>query len=153
MQRSFGCCNISESDYSDEDACYHFDQAILKGTVHMNTMLVTIDVFVDWEYNKHPETTHKQVARSDKQGARSEKEGARSDKQGSRSGKLIRHLPELMGQLDCRIGYLARPIGRLAWLIGHLNWPIGHLRNPRLGTSAGLIGHLFFCGQKSVLSA
>ena len=26
--------------------------------VEMKALLVPIDVFVDWEYDKHPETTH-----------------------------------------------------------------------------------------------
>ena len=30
----------------------------VKGMVHMNTMLVPIDVIVDWEYDKHSETSH-----------------------------------------------------------------------------------------------
>ena len=55
---------------------------------------------------------------------------------------LIGHLARSIGHLACLIGHLARPIGHLPCPIGHLIWPIGHVRNPRSGTSAGLIGHL-----------
>ena len=38
--------------------CPFMNYAGLKGMVHMNTMLVPIDVIVDWEYDKHSETSH-----------------------------------------------------------------------------------------------
>ena len=140
--------------------------------VHINTMLLPIDVFVYWEYDKHRETSHTSLFKPINYFLRPISPAEVPDLgfircligQGRCPMSLVRcpigqawcpislrrclisilidHLACLIEHLACPIGHLARPIGHFPWPIGHLIWPIGHLTNPRSGTSAGLIGHL-----------
>ena len=60
---TFWCLNLNLSIIKLYDLFYfktwiRTQEVWLKGMVDMNNMLVPIDVFVDLEYDKHPETTH-----------------------------------------------------------------------------------------------